>query len=32
VQELVFSCPSCQGVRVEMLSGRELSVESFEAE
>lgn len=32
VQELVFSCPSCQGVRVEMLSGRELSVESFEGE
>jgi hydrogenase nickel incorporation protein HypA/HybF len=32
VQELVFNCPSCQGVRVEMLSGRELSVESFEAE
>ena len=32
VQELVFSCPSCQSVRVEMLSGRELSVESFEAE
>jgi hydrogenase nickel incorporation protein HypA/HybF len=32
VQELVFNCPSCQGVRVEMLSGRELIVESFEAE
>ena len=32
VQELVFSCPYCQGVRVEMLSGRELSVERFEAE
>ena len=32
VQELVFTCPSCQSPKVEMLSGRELSVESFEAE
>ncbi len=32
VEELVFSCPACQGPRVEMLSGRELSIESFEAE
>ena len=32
VEELVFSCPSCKGPRVQMLSGRELSVESFEAE
>ena len=32
VQELVFSCPSCQSSKVEMLSGRELSVESFEGE
>ncbi len=32
VQDLMFSCPSCKSNRVEMLSGRELSVESFEAE
>jgi hydrogenase nickel incorporation protein HypA/HybF len=32
VEELIFSCPACGGVGVEMLSGRELSVESFEAE
>ena len=32
VEELVFSCPSCKGPRVQMLSGRDLSVESFEAE
>jgi hydrogenase nickel incorporation protein HypA/HybF len=32
VQELIFACPSCKSPRVEMLSGRELSVESFEAE
>ena len=32
VKELVFSCPACEGPRVEMLSGRELNVESFEAE
>ena len=32
VQELVFVCPSCRSPRVEMLSGRELSVESFEGE
>ena len=32
VKELVFACPSCHNPKVEMLSGRELSVESFEAE
>ncbi|UCG11281.1 MAG: hydrogenase maturation nickel metallochaperone HypA [Deltaproteobacteria bacterium] len=32
VQELVFACPSCKGSGLEMLSGRELSLESFEAE
>ena len=32
VRELIFSCPSCGGSRVEMLSGRELSIDSFEAE
>lgn len=32
VQDLMFSCPSCKSNRVEMLSGRELSIESFEAE
>jgi hydrogenase nickel incorporation protein HypA/HybF len=32
VQELIFSCPACKSPKVEMLSGRELSVESFEAE
>ena len=32
VKELTFSCPSCGSGSLEMLSGRELSVESFEAE
>ena len=32
VEELIFFCPSCQGTKVKMLSGRELSIESFEAE
>lgn len=32
VKELTFSCPSCGSGKLEMLSGRELSVESFEAE
>jgi hydrogenase nickel incorporation protein HypA/HybF len=32
VKQLIFSCPSCGGTGVEMLSGRELSVDSFEAE
>ena len=32
VQELIFACPACKSPKVEMLSGRELSVESFEAE
>jgi len=32
VEELVFSCPLCGRPGVEMLSGRELSVDSFEAE
>jgi hydrogenase nickel incorporation protein HypA/HybF len=32
VQELVFTCPSCNSPKIDMLSGRELSVESFEAE
>jgi hydrogenase nickel incorporation protein HypA/HybF len=32
LKELVFSCPNCGGAGVEMLTGRELSVESFEAE
>jgi len=32
VQQLMFSCPACESGRVEMLTGRELSVESFEAE
>jgi len=32
VHGLVFACPSCQSPKVEMLTGRELSVESFEAE
>ena len=32
VQELVFACPACKSPKVKMLSGRELSVESFEAE
>ena len=32
VQELIFACPACKSSRVAMVSGRELSVESFEAE
>lgn len=32
VQELIFLCPECKSPEVEMLSGRQLSVESFEAE
>ena len=32
VQELIFACPACRSPQVEMLSGRELSVASFEAE
>jgi hydrogenase nickel incorporation protein HypA/HybF len=32
VKELTFSCTSCGSGRLEMLTGRELSVESFEAE
>ena len=32
VEGLVFACPSCQSPTVKMLTGRELSVESFEAE
>jgi hydrogenase nickel incorporation protein HypA/HybF len=32
VEELVFCCPACGETGVEMLSGRELSVESFEGE
>ena len=32
VEELTFSCPACESSRIEMLTGRELSVESFEAE
>lgn len=32
VKELVFSCPACGQTGVDMLSGRELSVESFEVE
>ena len=32
VEELIFLCPSRQGPRVEMLSGRELNIASFEAE
>ena len=32
VEELVFCCPLCGGAGVEMLSGRELRVDSFEAE
>ena len=32
VQELIFTCPACKSPKVEMLSGRELSVDSFEAE
>ena len=32
VKELVFACPACKSPEVEMLSGRELSVDSFEAE
>lgn len=32
VQDLLFTCPECKGNAVEMLSGKELSLESFEAE
>ena len=32
VKNLLFSCPKCQSHAAEMLSGRELSLESFEAE
>jgi hydrogenase nickel incorporation protein HypA/HybF len=32
VQELMFSCTACESSRIEMLTGRELSLESFEAE
>lgn len=32
VEELSFSCPECKGTAVEMLSGKELSLESFEGE
>lgn len=28
----LFICPSCQGLKVEIISGRELYIESFEGE
>jgi hydrogenase nickel incorporation protein HypA/HybF len=31
-QELDFNCPACKANEVDMVSGRELSLESFEAE
>lgn len=30
VNEAVFSCPDCQGGSIELLSGRELDIESIE--
>jgi hydrogenase nickel incorporation protein HypA/HybF len=30
IQEPVFTCPSCQGGKIEILSGRELNIESIE--
>jgi hydrogenase nickel incorporation protein HypA/HybF len=32
VRELIFNCPKCKGSTVEMLTGRELSIDSFDAE
>ena len=32
VRELTFNCPTCKGSGLEMLTGRELSIESFEGE
>jgi hydrogenase nickel incorporation protein HypA/HybF len=32
VSEPVFKCPACDGTSVEMLSGRELDIESIELE
>jgi hydrogenase nickel incorporation protein HypA/HybF len=32
VEQLLFICPSCGGRRVEVLSGRELNIQSLEAE
>ena len=32
VKELSFNCPECEGTAVEMLTGKELNLESFEAE
>ena len=32
VEDLVFLCPSCGSRNVEVRSGKELSIESFEAE
>ena len=32
VQDLLFRCPECKGTVLDMQSGKELSLESFEAE
>jgi hydrogenase nickel incorporation protein HypA/HybF len=32
VEHLIFICPSCHSRRVEVLSGRELNIQSLEAE
>lgn len=32
VEQLLFVCPSCQSRRVEVLSGRELNIQSLEVE
>jgi hydrogenase nickel incorporation protein HypA/HybF len=32
VQNMLFSCPVCASPKAEMISGRELNIESFEAE
>jgi hydrogenase nickel incorporation protein HypA/HybF len=32
VEDLLFMCPSCQGRRVAILSGRDLTIQSLEVE
>jgi hydrogenase nickel incorporation protein HypA/HybF len=32
VEKFIFICPKCEGVSIEMLSGRELVVQDIEAE
>jgi len=30
LEEILFSCPYCKDIKIELLTGRELAVESFE--